>query len=125
VRQQSTAQPYALFKEGTDQGKCIRGSGLTELGAASAVAASVKSASVMECVGAVEANQNAAFDGEFDAVGGIRNRDEDSHYAKRKAVLNYVKKISFFTHGMYDALRHLCRLYAARHKRRKLYFLGG
>ncbi len=82
----------------TDQGECIRVSGLMEIGLGSTVTASAKNAYAIECFGTIEANKNAVisaasenkdydifcsgavinygatFAGEIDAVGGIRNQ---------------------------------------------------
>ena len=83
----------------TDQGECIRVSGLMEIGIGSTVKGSAKNASAIECFGTIEANKSAtisansdhndadifcsgavvnfgaAFDGEIGAIGGIHNRD--------------------------------------------------
>ena len=83
----------------TDQGECIRVSGLMEIGIGSTVTASAKNTYAIECFGAIEANKGAAIsassekkdhdifcsgavvnygaavDGEIDAIGGIHNRD--------------------------------------------------
>ena len=83
----------------TEQGECIRVSGLMEIGIGSTVTASAKNTYAIECFGAVETNKGAAisassdkkeydifcsgavvnhgatFDGEIDAIGGIHNRD--------------------------------------------------
>ena len=83
----------------TDQGECIRVSGLMEIGNGATVTASAKKASAIECFGSIEANKSATIsavsekndadifcsgsvvnrgakiDGEIDAIGGIHNRD--------------------------------------------------
>ena len=83
----------------TDQGECIRVSGLMEIGIGSTVTASAKNTYAIECFGTIEANKGAAisassekkdhdifcsgavvnfgatFDGEIDAIGGIHDRD--------------------------------------------------
>ena len=83
----------------TEQGECIRVSGLMELGIGSTVTASAKNASAIECFGAIEANKGATItatsekkdadifcsgavvnygatiNAEIDALGGINNRE--------------------------------------------------
>ena len=83
----------------TEQGECIRVSGLMEVGIDSTVTAISKNASAIECLGAIEANKGAiisatsdknvadifcsgvvvnygaVINAEIDALGGINNRD--------------------------------------------------
>ena len=83
----------------TEQGECIRVSGLMEVGLGSTVKASAKNAYAIECFGTVEANKDAAisassekkdrdifcsgavvdlgasFEGEIDAIGGVHEGD--------------------------------------------------
>ena len=94
-----TAIDVSIDDGATDQGECIRVSGVMEVGIGSTVTASAKNAPAIECFGAVEANKDATIsavsdqndadifcsgsvvnrgaeiDGEMDAIGGIHNRD--------------------------------------------------
>ena len=93
------AHSISIDDGATDQGECIRVSGLMEIGIGSTVTASAKKASAIECFGTIEANKSATisansdnndadifcsgavvnrgatFDGEIDALGGIHSRD--------------------------------------------------
>ena len=96
-----TALDVSIDDSTTDQGECIRVSGLMEIGAGSTVTASSKNASAIECYGAIEANKGATvsaasennnadvfcsgavvnygaeINAEIDAIGGINNRGEN------------------------------------------------
>ena len=97
----NTVFEVSVDDSATDLGECIRVSGLMEIGIGSAVTASAKNTYAIECFGCIEANQDAAIsavsdkkdadvfcagalvncgakiEGEIDAIGGIRNRDQN------------------------------------------------
>ena len=94
-----TTIEVSIDDSNTDQGECIRVSGLMEIGVGSTVAASAKNASAIECLGTIEANKGATvsaksdnndadifcsgavvnhgaeINAEIDAIGGVNNRD--------------------------------------------------
>ena len=96
-----TSLAVSVDDEATNQGECIRVSGLMEIGNGSTVTASSKNAHAIECFGSIEANKDAAIsadsakkdsdvfcsgsvvnfgaevDAEIDALGGIHNRNEN------------------------------------------------
>ena len=94
----STSIEVSIDDTTTEQGECIRVSGLMEVGIGSTVTASAKSASAIECLGTIEVNKGASIsaisdkkadifcsgallnygaviNAEIDALGGINNRD--------------------------------------------------
>ena len=95
----NTAIDVSIDDSNTDQGECIRVSGLMEAGIGSTVTASAKNASAIECYGAIEANKGATIsaksdnndadifcsgavvnhgaeiNAEIDAIGGVHSRD--------------------------------------------------
>ena len=70
----------------TDQGECIRVSGLMEIGIGSSVIASAKNASAIECLGTIEANKGATISAKSD------NNDADIFCSG--AVVNYGAEIN-------------------------------
>jgi hypothetical protein len=94
-----TTIEVSIDDSNTDQGECIRVSGLMEIGIGSTVTASAKNASAIECFGTIEANKGATvsaasennnadvfcsgavvnygaeINAEIDAIGGVHNRD--------------------------------------------------
>ena len=96
-----TSLEVLIDDEATDLGECIRVSGFMEIGMGSTVTASAKNAHAIECFGSIEAkagsvvsaasdkkdadifcsgavvNCGAEIKAEIDAIGGIRNKDEN------------------------------------------------
>ena len=94
-----TAIEVSIDDSDTDQGECIRVSGLMEIGIGSTVTASAKKAPSIECFGTIEANKGATvsaasenndadifcsgavvnygaeINAEIDAIGGVNNKD--------------------------------------------------
>lgn len=94
-----TVLDVSLEDGATDQGECIRVSGLMEVSIGASVTAAAKNIHAIECYGAIEANEGATvsavsdqndadifcsgavvnrgaeFTGEIDAIGGVCNRD--------------------------------------------------
>ena len=94
-----TSLDVSIDDGATEQGECVRVSGLMEIGNGATVTASAKNAPAIACFGSIEAKEGAAIsavsdqndadifcsgavvncgahiDGEMDALGGIHNRD--------------------------------------------------